>query len=102
MPWVDPVAPQTYPRHLQNPELQIDAPRRHFSAVVVIDEVQKLPALSPPWIWHIEHRGVHFALWGSSFGRLAAGKPTSTDGERREVRGLSAMEVGSGMVWFDC
>ncbi len=99
VPWVDLLRPETYRRYLQNPELLIDEQRRHGGDFIVIDEVQKVPALLDAVHWLIEHRGVHFALCGSSARKVRRGQANLLGGrgERRELHGLSAMEVGSGM-----
>ena len=96
MPWVDLLLPATYRRYLQAPELLIEEQRRHGADFIVIDEVQKVPALLDVVHWLIERRGVHFALCGSSARKVRRGQANLLGGrgERRELHGLSAMEIG--------
>ena len=99
VPWVDLLLPATYPRYVQTPELLIEEQRRHGADFIVIDEVQKVPALLDVVHWLIERRGVHFALCGSSARKVRRGQANLLGGrgERRELHGLSAMEIGSGV-----
>ena len=96
VPWVDLLLPATYRRYLQAPELLIEEQRRHGADFIVIDEVQKVPALLDVVHWLIERRGVHFALCGSSARKVRRGQANLLGGrgERRELHGLSAMEIG--------
>ena len=97
MPWVDLLLPATYRRYVQTPELLIEEQRRHGADFIVIDEVQKVPALLDVVHWLIERRGVHFALCGLSARKVRSGQANLLGGrgERRELHGLSAMEIGS-------
>ena len=99
VPWVDLLLPATYRRYLQAPELLIEEQRRHGADFIVIDEVQKVPALLDTVHWLIERRGVQFALCGSSASRVRRGQANLLGGrgERRELHGLSAMEIGPGV-----
>ena len=96
VPWVDLLLPATYRRYLQAPELLIEEQRRHGADFIVIDEVQKVPALLDVVHWLIERRGVHFALCGSSARKVRRRQANLLGGrgERRELHGLSAMEIG--------
>ena len=98
VPWVDLLLPATYRRYLQAPELLIEEQRRHGAGFIVIDEVQKVPALLDVVHWLMEWRGVHFALCGSSARKVRRGQANLLGGrgERRELHGLSAMEIGPG------
>ena len=98
VPWVDRLLPATYRRYLQAPELLIEEQRRHGAGFIVIDEVQKVPALLDVVHWLMEWRGVHFALCGSSARKVRRGQANLLGGrgERRELHGLSAMEIGPG------
>ena len=96
VPWVDLLRPESYRRYLQTPELLIEEQRRHGAGFMVIDEIQKVPPLLDAVHWLIEHRGVHFALCGSSARKVRRGQANLLGGrgERRELHGLSAMEIG--------
>jgi predicted AAA+ superfamily ATPase len=66
---------------------------------VVIDEVQKVPALLDEVHWLIENfRSVRFALCGSSARKLKRGGANLLGGRaiRKHLFGLSAAEIGSG------
>ncbi len=99
VPWVDLLRPESYRRYLQSPEMLIDEQRRHDAAFMVIDEIQKVPALLDAVHWLMEHRGVHFALCGSSARKVRRGHANLLGGraERRELHGLSALEIGPGV-----
>lgn len=97
VPWVDLLRPESYRRYLQAPEMLIDEQRRHGADFMVIDEIQKVPSLLDAVHWLIEHRGVRFALCGSSARKVRRGHANLLGGraERRELHGLSAMEIGA-------
>jgi predicted AAA+ superfamily ATPase len=65
--WIDLLRTDDFIRYRNHPALfreeLLDAPK---SRVVVIDEVQKVPALLDEVHWPIENRGLCFALCGSS------------------------------------
>ena len=96
VPWIDLLRPESYRRYLQAPEMLIEEQRRHGAGFIVIDEVQKVPALLDAVHWLMEHRGVHFALCGSSARKVRRGHANLLGGraERRELHGLSAVEIG--------
>jgi predicted AAA+ superfamily ATPase len=64
---------------------------------VVIDEVQKAPALLDEVHWLIENRGVVFALCGSSARKVRRGHANLLGGRalRYELHGLVSTEVGA-------
>jgi uncharacterized protein len=64
---------------------------------VVVDEVQKVPALLDEIHWLIENRNVHFALCGSSARKLKRGHGNLLGGRasRFELFGFSARELGA-------
>ena len=68
------------------------APRQQ----IVIDEIQKVPALLDEVHWLIENRGLHFALCGSSARKVKRGAANLLGGRavRYELHGLSASELG--------
>jgi predicted AAA+ superfamily ATPase len=84
-------------RYTERPELLRQelaggrAPRQ-----VVIDEVQKVPALLDEVHWLIERRGVAFALCGSSARKVRRGAANLLGGRaiRYELLGLTAAELG--------
>jgi len=96
--WVDLPKADEYRRHLQNPErLREDLAARPDVRQVVIDEVQKVPALLDEVHWLIENRGVRFALCGSSARKVKRGAANLLGGRalRYELHGLTAVELGS-------
>ncbi|MXZ99378.1 MAG: AAA family ATPase [Acidimicrobiaceae bacterium] len=66
------------------------------SRQVVIDEIQKVPALLDEVHWLIENRGLRFALCGSSARKVRRGAANLLGGRalRYELRGLTAGEIG--------
>ncbi len=64
-------------------------------SLVVIDEVQKVPALLDEVHWLMENRGICFALCGSSARRVRRGGANLLGGRalRFELRGLTAAEL---------
>ncbi|WP_419918329.1 ATP-binding protein [Candidatus Poriferisocius sp.] len=66
------------------------------SRQVVIDEIQKVPALLDEVHWLIENRGLRFALCGSSARKVRHGAANLLGGRalRYELRGLTAGEIG--------
>jgi predicted AAA+ superfamily ATPase len=96
--WVDLLKAEEYRRYLERPELlrqELDA--RPDPGQVVIDEVQKVPALLDEVHWLVENRGVCFALCGSSARKVRRGAANLLGGRavRYELRGLTAGELGS-------
>jgi len=65
---VDLLKAEEYQRHLQRPELLREriAAEDFQGRQVVIDEVQKVPALFDEVHWLHQNRGIQFALCGSS------------------------------------
>ena len=96
-PWVDLLRPESYSRYLREPQLLIEEQRRHGAGFIVIDEIQKVPALLDAVHWLIERRGVQFALCGSSARKVRRGQANLLGGRgvRRELYGLSAREIGA-------
>lgn len=84
---------ETHPGLLRE-RLLADAKARHFP--VIIDEVQKVPALLDEVHALIEDEGLRFALCGSSARKLKRGHANLLGGRARrfELFGLSAREVG--------
>lgn len=95
--WVDLLKSDEFRRYATRPELlrlELEAdpdPGRQ----IVIDEVQKVPALLNEVHWLMENRGLHFALCGSSARKVRRGAANLLGGRalRHELRGLTASEL---------
>lgn len=95
--WVDLLRTDEYRRYLERPallreELVGAAPRDQ----VVVDEIQKVPALLDEVHWLHENAGIRFALCGSSARRVRRGAANLLGGRavRYELHGLIARELG--------
>ena len=95
--WVDLLKSDEFRRYATRPELlrlELEAdsdPGRQ----IVINEVQKVPALLNEVHWLMENRGLHFALCGSSVRKVRRGAANLLGGRalRHELRGLTAGEL---------
>jgi predicted AAA+ superfamily ATPase len=95
--WLDLLKADEYRRYLERPELLRQelagdpAPRQ-----VVIDEVQKVPALLDEVHWLHERQRIRFALAGSSARKVRRGAANLLGGRavRYELHGLTARELG--------
>ncbi len=97
--WVDLLKADEYRRYGARPERlreELDENPPEPGQQVVIDEIQKVPALLDEVHWLIENRGLHFALCGSSARRVRRGGVNLLGGRalRCELGGLSAIETG--------
>ena len=97
--WIDLLKTEEYRRYLTRPELlrlELQARGADERQQVVIDEVQKVPALLDEVHWLIENRGLRFALCGSSPRKVRRGAANLLGGRalRYELHGLTAGEVG--------
>ncbi len=97
--WVDLLKADEYRRYLARPERlreELAAEGAAPGTQVVIDEVQKVPALLDEVHWLIENRGIRFALCGSSARRVRRGGANLLGGRalRFELHGLTARELG--------
>ena len=97
--WVDLLKSDEFRRYSVNPELlrqEIEADGPDPTRQVVIDEVQKVPALLDEVHWLMENRGLSFALCGSSARKVRRGAANLLGGRavRLELRGLTAGELG--------
>jgi predicted AAA+ superfamily ATPase len=95
--WVDLLKAEEYRRYLQNPErLREELMDSRARRQVVIDEVQKVPQILDEVHWLHEHRGIHFALCGSSARKVKRGAANLLGGRavRYELHGLTAEEIG--------
>ena len=97
--WVDLLKADEYRRYGARPErlreeLEAGPPRPRQQ--IVIDEIQKVPALLDEVHWLIENRGLAFALCGSSARRVRRGGVNLLGGRalRYWLGGLSAVELG--------
>ncbi len=97
--WVDLLKADEYRRYLERPELLreelIAQPR---PGQVVIDEVQKVPAILDEVHWLHDNRRIQFALCGSSARKVRRGEANLLGGRavRYELHGLTAAEIGQG------
>ena len=97
--WVDLLKADEYRRYAARPELlrqELEAAGPDPSRQVVIDEVQKVPALLDEVHWLIENRRLSFALCGSSARKVRRGAANLLGGRalRYDLRGLIAAEIG--------
>jgi predicted AAA+ superfamily ATPase len=95
--WIDLLKADEYRRYLERPELlreELTSGAR--PAQVVIDEVQKVPAMLDEVHWLHEHRRIRFALAGSSARKVRRGAANLLGGRavRYELHGLTAAEIG--------
>jgi predicted AAA+ superfamily ATPase len=81
--------------HLLRERLQA-LPEATLNQPVILDEVQKVPALLNEVHWLIENRGVHFILCGSSARKLRRGQANLLGGRawRFELFPLVSPEIG--------
>ena len=98
--WVDLLKADQFRRYATNPEYlrqEIEAAGAESGTQIVIDEVQKVPALLDEIHWLMENRGLHFALCGSSARKVRRGAANLLGGRavRYELHGLTADELGS-------
>ncbi len=97
--WIDLLKAEEFRRYLARPELlrqEIEAEAPATGQQIVIDEIQKVPALLDEVHWLIENRRLHFALCGSSARKVKRGAANLLGGRaiRYELHGLSAIEIG--------
>lgn len=97
--WVDLLKADEFRRYATRPEalreeIEAENPTRR-PLHVVVDEVQKVPALLDEIHWLIEHRGVTFALCGSSARRVRRAGVNLLGGRalHYEMRGLTSREL---------
>jgi len=97
--WVDLLKADEYRRYLERPELlREELIARPRPGQVVIDEVQKVPAILDEVHWLHENRRIRFALCGSSARKVRRGAANLLGGRavRYELHGLTAAEIGKG------
>lgn len=86
-----------YLRYLQRPGLlREEMESAQPGAFVILDEIQKVPALLDEVHWLIENRGIHFGLCGSSARKVRRGHANLLGGRavRYEMFGLVSVEIG--------
>ena len=98
--WIDLLKSDEFRRYLTNPEFlrqELDADGFPTDRQVVIDEIQKVPALLDEVHWLMENRGVSFALCGSSATKVKRGAANLLGGRavRYELLGMTAVELDS-------
>lgn len=95
--WIDLLKSEESRRYLQNPERLREEIAARPVDQVVIDEIQKVPALLDEIHWLMENGGPSFALCGSSARKVKRGAANLLGGRavRYELFGLSAVEIGA-------
>lgn len=94
--WIDLLKAEEFRRYLQHPELlRQELPDDGHGSFVVIDEIQKIPALLDEIHWLHENRNVRFALCGLSAHKVKRGHANLLGGRaiRYEMFGFSAAEL---------
>lgn len=95
--WVDLLRNEVYRRYLQNPEALRQELAAQSAKQVVIDEIQKVPALLDEVHWLLENTPTQFAMSGSSARKVRRGAANLLGGRalRKELFGLTAAELGT-------
>jgi len=96
--WVDLLKADEFRRYVEQPErLRQELEQRGGRPFVVVDEVQKVPALLDEIHWLHENRGLRFALCGSSARKVRRGQANLLGGRaiRFHLHGLTSGELGS-------
>lgn len=96
LPWIDLLQADVLRRYATNPEFLRQELEQSGGRFVVIDEIQKVPALLDEVHWLHENRGINFALCGSSARKLKRGHGNLLGGRgaRYSLYGFSARELG--------
>ena len=98
--WIDLLKSEEFRRYVARPESlreEIQAAGADRKQQIVIDEIQKAPALLNEVHWLMEHYNLSFALCGSSARKVKRGAANLLGGRaiRYELYGLSASELGA-------
>jgi len=98
--WLDLLKADEFRRYVAHPEFlrqEIEATGFDPKRQIVIDEIQKVPALLDEVHWLIENRGLSFALCGSSARKVRRGGANLLGGRavRYQLHGLTARELGA-------
>ena len=96
---VDLLKTDDFRRYATRPELlrqELEAEGSTPDRQIVIDEVQRVPALLDEVHWLIENRGLRFAMCGSSARKVRRGAANLLGGRaiRYDLRGLTSEELG--------
>ena len=96
--WIDLLKSDEFRRYLTNPEFlrqELEAEGFPTDRQVVIDEIQKVPALLDEVHWLMENRRISFALCGSSATKVKRGAANLLGGRaiRYELLGMTAAEL---------
>ena len=95
--WIDLLKAEEFRRYLERPELlREELAARPDARQVVIDEIQKVPALLDEVHWLLENRATHVAMCGSSARKVRRGGANLLGGRavRCELHGLTTAEIG--------
>ncbi len=96
--WIDLLKTDDFARYAQRPALlREELLAQPAGSLVVIDEVQKVPALLDEVHWLIENRRTRFVLCGSSARKVRRGAANLLGGRalRYELFGLVSAEIGA-------
>jgi uncharacterized protein len=95
--WLDLLKSDELRRYGDRPELLRQELQAEPANQVVIDEIQKIPALLDEVHWLIENTSTRFALCGSSARKLKRGAANLLGGRalRYELFGMTAFELGN-------
>ena len=98
--WIDLLKSEEFRRYVARPESlreEIQAAGTDRKQQIIIDEIQKAPALLNEVHWLMEHYNLSFALCGSSARKVKRGAANLLGGRaiRYELYGLSASELGA-------
>lgn len=98
--WIDLLKSEEFRRYVARPESlreEIQAMGADRKQQIVIDEIQKAPALLNEVHWLMEHYNLSFALCGSSARKVKRGAANLLGGRaiRYELYGLTASELGA-------
>jgi predicted AAA+ superfamily ATPase len=95
--WIDLLKSDVLQKYATAPQILREELLHSGETFIVIDEVQKVPALLDEIHWLIENRRITFALCGSSARKLKRGYANLLGGRaiRYEMFGLSAHELGT-------
>ena len=97
--WIDLLRNREFRRYATHPDLlsqECEAAQADPARQIVIDGIEKVPALLDEVHWLIENRGLHFALCGSSARKVRRGGANLLGGRaiRYELQGLVSSELG--------
>lgn len=96
--WIDLLKSDEFVRYSRQPEiLRQELAARPTERLVVIDEIQKVPALLDEVHWLIENRQIVFVLCGSSARKVRRGHANLLGGRaiRHELFSLVSAEIGA-------